>query len=57
MNCIVYPLETCIYNLSGGRAHYETLTIEMLVLKKIKCHLLGAIRLIWLHLPCHESGV
>jgi hypothetical protein len=41
------PLETCKYNLSGCRAHYETLNLEISVLKNSNVHLLGAISLIW----------
>jgi hypothetical protein len=41
MNVIVDPWATYISNLSGGRDHYETLTIEMLVLKNSNAHLLG----------------
>jgi hypothetical protein len=43
--------------LSKGRTHYEKKDHEMSVLKKIKYHLLEAIRFIWPYLICHESGV
>jgi hypothetical protein len=50
-------LETYISYLSGGRIRYEKLNHEISVLKKLKYHLLAAIRLMWPILPCHERGV
>jgi hypothetical protein len=50
-------LRMCIYNCSGGHAHYITLNHEIAVLKYSNVYLLWAISLIWHHLPFHESDV